>query len=366
MKKIFLLCLGLSLLILVGCLPLESEHTIRDEPTDAEYQALVESLKDSTVNLIGYYMTFELSLGSGLIYHKEPSKDDMYYYYVVTNNHVVSSMSHMLVKTNQGNEEIGDIYAVPTQENDRDDIAIVRFESAFDYPLIDIMPLTSEKRTSIQLAIGQTVFGIGTPVSKDNFNLSSNLGIISDLSSNYISHTANINPGNSGGPLFSYDGTFIGINTQRVEIIEGETIYLIGDAIHVNRVAQVITRRISEVTPRLGITIVPYAEFVGLNYAEEFGEQGEDFNPYDYVPQSSFGVTIIEVASTRSSFGILERFDLIQAVNGVTITSNTDLFTAIGTISSGRTYNFEVLRFNQETRAFDRLILEVIIPWNMY
>src|SRR5690554_2251766 len=185
MKKVYVALLGALLLLLTSCLPAPVDHPVRDEPTESEYQTLVEDLKDSIVNLIGYYMTFELSLGSGLIYHKEPSKDDMYYYYVVTNNHVVSSMSHMLVKTNQGNEEIGDIYAVPTQENDRDDIAIVRFESAFDYPLIDIMPLTSEKRTSIQLAIGQTVFGIGTPVSKDNFNLSSNLCIISDLSSNY-------------------------------------------------------------------------------------------------------------------------------------------------------------------------------------
>ena len=365
MKKVYVALLGALLLLLTSCLPAPVDHPVRDEPTESEYQTLVEDLKDSTVNLIGYYMTFELSLGSGLIYHKEPSKDDMFYYYVLTNNHVVQSMSHMIVKTNQGNEEIGDIYAFPTKETDNDDIAIVRFESRFEYPLIDIIPYNDTQKV-VQLSIGQYVFGIGTPVSKDNFNLSSNLGIISDITTNYISHTANINPGNSGGPLFSYDGTFIGVNTQRVEVIDGEVIYLVGDAIHVNKVSEVITRRIADVTPKLGIVIVPYEEFVTLEYEEIFGDKAEDFDPYDYVPTNSYGVSIIEVNSTRPSYNVLQRFDLIQGLNGQTVENTEDLVAAIGTIESGRTYQFDVLRFNPETNQFEKLNLEVFIPWSLY
>lgn len=360
MKKVYAFSLVLLLLLLTSCLPSKIEHPIRDVPTEKEFQALVEDLSNSTVNLFGYYMTFEVSLGSGLIFDREPSNDDMYYYYVLTNNHVVDTMTYMKVKTNQGNIEIGDIYAFPLSETDNDDIAVVRFESSYDYPLIDIKPLDTEN-THIQLSVGQYVFGIDTPVSKDNFNLATNMGIISDLNSYYISHTANINPGNSGGPLFSYDGTFIGVNTQRVEIIEGETIYLIGDAIHVNKVAEIVQKRLNSVTPKLGIIIRPYDDFVSMEYEKYFGDKAADFDPYDYVPKNSSGVVIIEVNSTRASSGILERFDLVQKLNGVEIKSNEDLIAAIGTLQVGNSYIFEVVRFNEDLQIFENLELEVVI-----
>lgn len=361
MKKVYAFSLVLLLLLLTSCLPSEIAHPIRDVPTEKEFQALVEDLSDSTVNLFGYYMTFEVSLGSGLIFDREPSKDGMYYYYVLTNNHVVETMTYMKVKTNQGNIEIGDIYAFPLSETDNDDIAIVRFESSYEYPLIEIKPLDTETNTYVQLSVGQYVFGIGTPVSKDNFNLTTNLGIISDLNSYYVSHTANINPGNSGGPLFSYDGTFIGVNTQRVEIINGETIYLVGDAIHVNKVAEIVQKRLNSVTPKLGIVIRPYDDFVSMEYEAYFGDKAEDFDPYDFVPKNSSGVVIIEVNSTRSSAGILERFDLVQKLNGIEIKSNEDLIAGIGTLQVGNTYTFEVVRFNEDLQTFENLELEVVI-----
>src|SRR5690554_1114299 len=145
MKKIFIPILVVFLLLLTSCLPVKVDHPLREVPTETEYQELVNSLKDSTVNLIGHYITFELSIGSGFIYDREPSKDGYYYYYVLTNNHVVDAMSHMVIKTNQGNTEIGDIYAFPVEETDTDDIAIVRFESNYDYPMINILPLDDEQ-----------------------------------------------------------------------------------------------------------------------------------------------------------------------------------------------------------------------------
>lgn len=364
MKKIFTILLASVLILLTGCLPQDVDHEIRPKPTELEYQAMVEDLKLSTVTLIGYYMEFQFSLGSGMIFDKQPSKDGMYYYYVITNNHVVQSMTHVIVRTQQGNDEVGDIYAFPILETDKDDIAIIRFESAYDYPIIPILPYHDNQ--PIKLSIGQHVFAIGTPIQLDNFNLVSNLGIISDLNTFYISHTANINPGNSGGPLFSYDGTFIGINTQRVEVIDGETIYLVGDAIPANKAASIIRTRIKEVTPKLGIVIVPYDEFVAIDYEQDFGEKGEGFDPYDHLPKDAFGVVIIEVNSTRPSYGIIQRYDLIQKVNGIEVKNNTDIMHALGTIESGKIYQFEIVRFNEETDAFDTLKLEVAIPWKIY
>ncbi|WP_162146875.1 S1C family serine protease [Acholeplasma granularum] len=363
MKKILLIIISFSLIMLTGCMADEIEHQLRDKPTSLEYQELVASLKDSTVSLIGYQLEFEVGLGSGLIYDKEPSKDDKYYYYVVTNYHVVSAMSYVEVVTNQGNIEFGDIYAYTLDsETDNDDIAIVRFESSYDYPLIEILPLNEEQAIQVQLKVGQFVFGVGTPVDKINQNLSTNLGIITDLSQTYVSHSANINPGNSGGPLFSYDGTFIGINTQRVEVIDGETVYLINESIHVNKVAEVIKRRLSQVTPKLGIVIMSYIDFVTDDYIARYGDKAKGFNPLDHVKNGLAGVVVTTVNQTRASFGILEKYDVILEANGIRVTNNEQLGAALNGIESGRTYEFLVSRKNKETNIYEQINLEVIIP----
>lgn len=134
-----------------------------------------------------------------------------------------------------------------------------------------------------------------------------------------------------------------------------------GDAIHVNKVAEIIQRRLSNVTPKLGIIIRPYDDFVSMEYEAYFGDKAADFDPYDYVPKNSSGVVIIEVNSTRSSAGILERFDLVTKTNGVEIKSNEDLINAIGTLQVGNTYTFEVVRFNEDLQIFENLELEVVI-----
>jgi serine protease Do/serine protease DegQ len=126
-------------------------------------------------------------------------------------------------------------------------------------------------------------------------------------------------------------------------------------------VAEIVQKRLNSVTPKLGIIIRPYDDFVSMEYEVYFGDKAADFDPYDYVPKGSSGVVIIEVNSTRSSAGVLERFDLVQKLNDIEIKSNEDLIAAIGTLQVGNSYIFEVVRFNEDLQKFENVELEVVI-----
>ncbi|HHY96562.1 MAG TPA: serine protease [Acholeplasma sp.] len=359
MRKIYIILLAIFLTFLVSCDAHYVEHPIMEERTIEETQKLIRKLQNSTVSLVGYIMEFEVSLGSGMIFKKEPTNNsNEYYYYVVTNQHVVEDMSHVDVVTFYGRVELGDIYAFGDGVNS-EDIAIVRFISDFDYPVIPIIPYEDSSK-QIQVTVGQTVFGIGTPLDTVYHNIVTDMGIIYEVSGQMITHSSNINPGNSGGPLFSYDGTFIGINTQRLEIVNGHKIDSIGDAIHANQVARMIRTRLNAIKPKLGIHILDSEAFLSTNYVNSFGEQAIGFDPNKKIPAIT-GVVIMDVNSTRPSYGLLERYDLIVSINGVRIYKGEDLIKAVGEIKVGNTYSFEVYRYNDSIKNFELLEIKVMI-----
>lgn len=364
MKRIisFLIIL-LFTFTLIGCSN-NIELSIIDDYTESEFNELVEKLKLSTVLIEEYYLDYNLGHGSGLIYYREELDNNTYRYYVLTNNHVVKYGTRVVIKTYYKEEE-GDVYASYDGDKDipdNEDIAIIRFDSNIDYPLIDIIPFNEKKY--LEVYKGQKVFAIGTPSYVENYNLVSNIGVISSISRNFISHTTNINAGNSGGPLFSIDGTFIGVNTQRIEYLENknnELVYLISDSIDANQVAYMINKRLKEVTPRIGISILDYEKFININYQDITDGKNVIFDPFLYVPHGESGVVVLEVNSTRPSYGILNRYDLIKEVNGNPVYNVSQLAQEIGTISEGNTYEFKVIRKNPITNQFDNINLTVII-----
>src|SRR5690606_34257686 len=163
------------LLVLTACVPLEVEHTLRETPTEEEQAEIIQRLKYSTVALQGYFMEIQVGLGSGLIFKREDSPNGKYYYYVVTNHHVLRGATSMQVYTEYGTIEAGDIYVTSeTKETASfEDIGIVRFESEFEYPIVSIIPYL-DPLTVVRVSVGQTVFGIGSPSTKDNLNLMTN------------------------------------------------------------------------------------------------------------------------------------------------------------------------------------------------
>lgn len=357
MRKILLGILLVFLVVLTGCQSSVVNHPLRETPTEEEQIAIIRELKNSTVALHGKYMELETALGSGMIFMREESPNGKYYYYVVTNNHVVDGSTRMTVVTQYDREEIGDIYSTSLDENTaaHEDIAIIRFESDFDYPVVEIIPY-EDPETVLKVSIGQTVFGIGSPSSKDNFNLMTNYGVISDFGGRWITHTTNINPGNSGGPLFSYDGTFIGINTQRVEQVDNRIIYLISESIDANQVADMIDLRLNAVTPKLGISVLDMEKFLLIDEDDE-----HEFDPEDHVNPLIDGIVVLDTAATRSSYGILMMYDVIVEVNGVAVTSLEDFTQSISPIEIGDVFEMVVSRRHETLPIYQEVDVVVTI-----
>jgi S1-C subfamily serine protease len=154
-------------------------------------------------------------LGSGFVYAYQGSN------YVITNFHVVQNDTDLTTTFQDGN-------AYPTRVVGTDgysDLAVVSVSA----PSSEFHPL--QITSSSLLKVGQPVVAIGNP-----FGLSGSMtfGIVSQLGrtltetlagpysiANVIQFSAPINPGNSGGPLFSGNGTVIGITTATVQSSQG-------------------------------------------------------------------------------------------------------------------------------------------------
>ena len=50
-------------------------------PTEDEFHEMVENLKEAVVTVKIKYMEFNVGIGSGMIYKKEASPNQMYYYF---------------------------------------------------------------------------------------------------------------------------------------------------------------------------------------------------------------------------------------------------------------------------------------------
>ncbi|MCH9688720.1 MAG: S1C family serine protease [Deltaproteobacteria bacterium] len=180
----------------------------------------VARTRDAVVNL-GTAKT----LGSGVIV--DPSG------IVVTNYHVIADALERLpadlptaprtptvtARFEDGRELDATILVADRAE----DLAILRLKSPRDGERFAAVSLGR----STDLAVGQDVFAIGNPFG---LNHSVSRGIVAAVdrtdvgsarSLPYVQLDASINVGNSGGPLFSVDGTLMGIVTLRRKDAEG-------------------------------------------------------------------------------------------------------------------------------------------------
>lgn len=90
---------------------------------------------------------------------------------------------------------------------DNTDLAVVKIRDSNNLPTLKFAKSNS-------LAVGQTVYAIGTPLDLSLQN-SLTQGIVSGIHDrgNLIQHDADINLGNSGGPLLNANAEVIGVNT---------------------------------------------------------------------------------------------------------------------------------------------------------
>lgn len=258
----------------------------------------------------------QIGTGSGVIISPDG--------YIITNNHVIEGAQSIEITTNDN--KTFDAEIVGTDPNT--DIALIKIDSEdpLDY---------STFGDSNSTRIGEWVLAVGNP-----FNLTSTVtaGIISaksrDLSGrntqSFIQTDAAVNPGNSGGALVNINGELIGINTA----ISSQTGNYIGYSFAVpSNIARKVVEDIMEFgNVQNGILGVIGGELNSKN-AQDFGvDQTEGFY-----------VTDVQKGTGADRAGI-QKGDIIQQIDGVTISKFSDLKGFLNTKSPDDEVEVKVLR----------------------
>lgn len=241
--------------------------------------------------------------------------------YLLTNNHVVADADKVTVRLSDEREFQGTVVGTDS----RIDIALVKIEDEEPFPYVG-------PGESTAMQVGDWVVAIGNP-----FGLSHTVtaGIVSAKGrvigagpyDDFIQTDASINPGNSGGPLFNLEGEVIGINTAINAAGQG-----IGFAVPMDMVTPFLDdlKTHGEIARGwLGVSLQTLdADLAaGLQLSDEAG------------------VLLAEVHEDEpgDKAGLLPG-DLIQAVDGRTVTDTKALIRQIGRSRAGNTIAISVLR----------------------
>lgn len=241
--------------------------------------------------------------GTGIILNKDG--------YIVTNYHVVSYFDEyenttIDVVLSDGSEYPAEF--IGGDENN--DLAVIKIESN-----ANLSP--AALGSSDALRVGETVLAIGNPLGIE-FAGSVTMGIVSALdrtvseentAETMIQTDAAINPGNSGGALVNTLGEVIGITTLKVSDTDVEGL---GFAIPIDYAEPIISDLIEygyvKDRPATGISGSTISQSVSRYYG---------------VPQGVI-VTAVEDNSGAYLAGI-EKNDIITEINGVAVTSMSDI-----------------------------------------
>lgn len=199
--------------------------------------------------------------------------------------------------------------------------------------------------TSKDLRVGQTVLAIGNPFGLDQ---TLTTGIVSALGrtmrsvgdqiiENVVQTDAAINPGNSGGPLLDSAGRLIGVNTMIVSKSGGSA--GIGFAVPVDTVNQVVPQLIKYgrlMRPQLGVSIITNADLL-----RRYNISGALIRTV--TPGSGADEAGLRGFSRARDGGIIPG-DLIQKIDGQSVTTPDDLLTILEKHKPGETVTVTYLR----------------------
>lgn len=260
------------------------------------------------------------SVGSGVIV--DASKG-----YIITNAHVVADAQIVAVTLSDGHHYTA---------------RIVGYDKPSDIALLQIKAQNLTAITladSNQLKVGDFVAAIGNP-----FGLSQSVtsGIVSALGrttlgiesfENFIQTDAPINPGNSGGALINMQGQLVGINTAILAPSQGSI--GIGFAIPSNMAKSVMAQLIEYGDVKRGQLGIG-AQDITPDLASAFGLK----------TTKAAAVTQILQGSPAQQAGI-KVGDIITSVNGIPITSGSDVINIIGFLRVDSKANINILRQNK-------------------
>jgi Do/DeqQ family serine protease len=250
--------------------------------------------------------------------------------YILTNAHVVDHATSITVTLQDGRNLKARIIGTDAPS----DIAVVKVDA---HGLRQIRLGNSAK-----LAVGDFVVAIGNPFGLPHSVTS---GIVSGLKrsgfspddyENYIQTDASINPGNSGGALVDLEGDLVGINTA---ILSGSGDNIgIGFAIPVNTARRVMSQLIAYGAVergQLGLSL--YA--VTPEVARSLG-----------LHKAAGGLVAQVIPGSPAEKAGVRPGDVVTAIAGHSIESNTDLRDAIGLLRVGDGVTIDLLRDGRRER----------------
>lgn len=246
--------------------------------------------------------------------------------YIITNYHVIEGAENITVTLRDGTTS----YTAKVIGSDEDnDIALLK---------IDATGLSAATMgNSSDLAVGDYVVAIGNPLGQLGGTVTD--GIISALarqvtvegkSMTLLQHNAQISPGNSGGGLFNSNGELIGIVNAKDSATEVEGIAF---AIPINNVLDIID------------DLKTYGYVKGkVDLGMELTDITSDDSAF-YYGLSNTGCYVLSVTSgSNAEKAGFMRGDMITAVNGTSVSSKSEIETALKDSKVGDTVTFTVTR----------------------
>ena len=262
--------------------------------------------------------------------------------YILTNAHVVEHATGITVTLQDGRNLEGKIVGIDVPS----DIAVVK---------IAARGLTQIRLgDSARLAVGDFVVAIGNPFGLPHSVTS---GIVSGLKrsgfspdnfENYIQTDASINPGNSGGALIDLRGDLVGINTA---ILSGSGDNIgIGFAIPVNTAREVMRQLIAYGAVKRGQ--------LGLNIYAVTPEVARPLG----LRKATGGLVAQVIPGSPAAKAGVRAGDVITAIDGHGIASNTDLRDAIGLLRVGDPVTIDLMRDGRRERRHAILANTLVKP----
>lgn len=266
---------------------------------------------------------------------------------VVTNFHVIAGAHKLTVTLQDRSEHNAEVIGLAPEK----DLAVLRIKNPPDN--LVTLPLGD----SSELSVGRKVLAIGNPFGLDT---TLTTGIVSALGREIqapdsrrirgvIQTDAAINPGNSGGPLLNSLGQLVGVNTA-IYSPSGASAG-IGFAIPVNTVKEVVPQLISYgrvLRPMIGV------ELASDRWVQRYNIEGVPVvQAYPGLPAASAGI----VGAYRGRRGEVVLGDIILAVDGTPVRSNSDYFDALEKFSPGDTVTI-LTRRGKDTMSYQVKVIE--------
>ena len=280
-----------------------------------------------------------VSAGSGIIVGETDTE-----LLIATNNHVITNSSEITV-TFIDEEAIAGTVKGTDADNDLAIVAVKLDDISEDTKkAIRVVTIGD----SDALAVGESVVAIGNALG---YGQSVSRGVISALgrevtvdgmSHQLIQTDASINPGNSGGALLNMRGELIGINEIKYVNTDVEGV---GYAIPM-ATAKPILESLGSKSAR-SVVDDDKASYIGIMCIDV---------PSYYV-QSGYpaGVYVSEVTKggPADKAGVKEG-DIITAMDGISISTTTQLITYLKYYAAGEEIDFSISRLNEDETAFEK------------